>query len=500
MRTISQLVPTPPRAATEGRPYGAGANRWGGPTRPPLFVALLLGALLSTALPTTAAEKKPLSAEENRALLLQLMAEKPRERKQAAKELVARADATLVPALVESMFFTPRAARGELFEVLTALTGERGSYGYLDWVEYVGKRTDIVPAPGYAAWKSELFARIDPRFRRVLDPAVPSKIRWPEIVSGGVPLDGIPSLENPPAVPAAEADFLADGEAVYGVAAGGAFRAYPERVLSWHEMLNDTVGGEPVTLSYCTLCGSAVAYSRRTPDGRVRSLGTSGLLYRSNKLMYDRETFTLWSNLTGEAVLGPLAATDWRLEILPATLTTWREWRTRHPETTAMVVDWDAGRKIGFDYRPGAADRQRAGVEFPVWQKSERLKRNARVYALIVGGVPKAYPLEELTRRTVVNDQLGGEPLVLVTNADSQSVRAYRRGERTFRAGSSPEELVDETGKRWRLGEDALAPEDAAGTPLARLPGHVAFWFGWYGFYPETEVFVSREEDGAAKK
>jgi|CXWL01.1.fsa_nt_gi hypothetical protein len=470
------------------------------PTALLTVLGLLAGLLLGPAPPVAGAEKG-LSREESRTLMLELIGDKARERKRAAKRLVESGNANLVPALVDAIFFTPRASRGELFEVLGALTGERGKIGYLDWVEYAGRRTDLVPAPGYAEWKRDLFARIDPDYRRVLDPAVPSKIRWEEIVSGGVPLDGIPSLESPPSVPASEAIFLSDGEAVYGVAVGGAFRAYPERVLSWHEMLNDVVGGEPLTLSYCTLCGSAVAYSRRTPDGRTRSFGTSGLLYRSNKLMFDRETLSLWSNLTGAAVVGPLAATDWRLTMLPATLTTWREWRTRHPETTAMVVDWDAGRRIGFDYTAGAADRQRRGVEFPVWQKSDRLKRQERVYALAVGGAPKAYPMAAFERRAVINDSVGGEPLVLIAHRDSGAVRAYRRGSRTFRAGATADVVVDDTGRLWGAQEDALTPlEDTTEAPLARVPGHVAYWFGWYGFYPQTEVFTSEQEDAAVPR
>lgn len=217
--------------------------------------------------------------------------------------------------------------------------------------------------------------------------------------------------------------------------------------------------------------------------------------------MFDRETLSLWSNLTGAAVVGPLAATDWRLTMLPATLTTWRDWRTRHPETTAMVVDWDAGRRIGFDYTPGAADRQRRGVEFPVWQKSDRLKRQERVYALAIGGIPKAYPLAAFERQGVINDSVGGEPLVLIAHRDSGAVRAYRRGARTFRAGATPDEVLDEAGRRWGTQEDALTPlEDTTEKPLARVPGHVAYWFGWYGFYPETEVFSSREEDVAVPR
>src|SRR6185369_7988742 len=134
---------------------------------------------------------------------------------------------------------------------------------------------------------------------------------------------------------------LSGSERVFGVSVKGEARAYPLRILDWHEMVNDVVGGEPVTLSYCTLCGSGVLYATRGADGSARTFGTSGLLYRSNKLMVDRQTRTLWSNLTGEAVLGPLAAGPGgpaRLALLPVVVTTWQEWRARHPATTVLAL------------------------------------------------------------------------------------------------------------------------------------------------------------------
>jgi hypothetical protein len=289
-------------------------------------------------------------------------------------------------------------------------------------------------------------------------------------------------------------------ELVFGVSAGGEHRAYPRRILSWHEMANDVVGGEPVTLSFCTLCDSAVLYSGRLASGQVLTFGTSGLLYRSNKLMVDRPTGTLWSNLLGEAVVGPLAGGSAgaeepgggpsRLEPLPVTLTTWAAWRSLHPETTVLALEPERGRRWGFDYSPGAADRAREGVSFPVWQKSGRLDPKAEVYALRVGGAPKAYPVERLEAEGVVNDAVGGELVVLVSDPESGAVRAYRRGGRSFRRTEGGG-LADQEDRRWRLTEEALVPpEDAAGLePLERLPGHVTFWFGWFGFFPDTEVY-----------
>ena len=280
---------------------------------------------------------------------------------------------------------------------------------------------------------------------------------------------------------------MAESERVFGVAQGGEQRAYPLRVLDWHEMLNDMVGGQPVTLSYCTLCGSGVLFDTRTPAGGTYTFGTSGLLYRSNKLMFDRQTWSLWSNLTGEPVVGRLARSGVRLPILPLTLTTWREWRARHPRTTVMVPDPALGRRFGYDYVPGAANRRRTGVAFPVWQRSERLDDQAEVYAVRLAGASKVYPYEILLRQRVINDELAAEKLVVVAEPESRAVRAYRRGAHRFAAGPGGE-LRDEAGRAWRVEEEALVLADGS-ERLARLPGHAAFWFGWYAQFPEAEVY-----------
>ncbi|HUP43737.1 MAG TPA: DUF3179 domain-containing protein, partial [Thermoanaerobaculia bacterium] len=424
-------------------------------------------------------------------------------RRRAAGRLLEARDESLVPGLVDALFFIPRQDRGLTLNVLEALTGEKRGSRYLDWVEYVGSRIDLEPKAGYAGFKGSLFARIDPRFASLLDDGVSARIRLEEVVWGGVRFEGIPALDRPRHVAAGEAGYLLADELVFGVSVGGEHRAYPRRILSWHEMANDVVGGEPVTLSFCTLCNSAVLYSGRLPSGEVVTFGTSGLLYRSNKLMVDRVTGTLWSNLLGEAVVGPLAApgaggdgsaagAPARLEVLPVTLTTWAEWRSLHPETTVLALEPERARRWGFDYSPGAADRAREGVSFPVWQRSGRLDPKTEVYALRVGGAAKAYPLDRLEAEGVVNDAVGGEPVVLVTDPGSGAVRAYSRGGRRF-ARAEDGGLADEAGRPWRRTETALEPPAGAADlePLPRLPGHVTFWFGWFGFFPETEVYGS---------
>jgi len=421
--------------------------------------------------------------------LRRLISSKPKARRKAATALAKGDPATLIP-LVDAYFFAPREARPDARRLLEQLSGEQLGSRYRDWFLHVGGRQDLQPPPGYIAWKGELFSRIDPVYGDILHPAATVRLRLREVHSGGVPLDGIPAIDDPESVPADLARFMRDTDTVFGVSLGGERRAYPVKVLSWHELLNDTVGGQPMTLSFCTLCGSGILYSAVDEDGKRLTFGTSGLLYRSNKLMFDRATLSLWSNLTGEAVVGQRAEESARLRMLPMTLTRWDVWRQRYPDTSIMRPDPAAAQRTGYRYVEGAADQARAGVEFPVWRQSDALERNARVYALTINGEAKAYPLEKLRVERLVNDTVGGLDIVLVLDPESDAVRAYERGGLSFDTpGDGPlRTLRAADGTTWWIAEEGLAPE-GDGDLLPRVPGHAAFWFGWYAFYPETAVY-----------
>ncbi len=451
------------------------------------------GAVLAliVALPAGAAE---LSPSEGYGLVADLLSLDGKVRKAAADRLVESGDLSLVAGIVDAIFFSPRSARGELYRALEGMTGE-AIEGYHDWIEWVGAHDEIDPKPGYGEWKQILFSRIDEGYRAIFGPGTVSRIRLEEILSGGVGVAGIPSLDHPPTMPAAEAGYLKKDELVFGIEIGDQARAYPVRFLSWHEMSNDVVGGEPITLSFCTLCGSGIVYSGRHPTLGTLTFDTSGLLYRSNKLMLDREHGSLWSNLTGEPVVGELARSAGPLEVLPSTLTTWSAWVERHPDTDVLdlnAIEKQVRPEYGFRYVPGAADRARSGVAFPVWRKNDRLERNAEVYALRWNGVAKAYPLEVVFDERVVNDVLGGSGLVLVGDREAGAIRAFERGEKRFSVDGDGA-LVDEAGGRWEVLEDRLQLI-GADTRLPRLPGHVAFWFGWYAFYPKTELYEGADE------
>lgn len=178
-----------------------------------------------------------------------LMSAEAGARRAAQRALVKARAVELVPGLVDAVFFTPRRHRGEIVATLAALTGHDAGADYYAWVEWLGGRSDFAPGPGYAAWKSTLFGRIDPAYRRLLANERAARVRREEIVFGGARLDGIPALDDPPHVAAAAAP-LGDDELVFGLVVGGEARAYPHRYLSWHEMANDVLGGEPIALSY----------------------------------------------------------------------------------------------------------------------------------------------------------------------------------------------------------------------------------------------------------
>jgi hypothetical protein len=402
---------------------------------------------------------------------------------------------------------SPRIA-GPAAASLGRLTGERHGSDWSAWVRwYAG--TQLAAPPGFADWKGALWARVDPRFARLLRDDWPSRIRVEEIVWGGVAYEGIPSLDRPRTIAAEEATWLEPDEPVIGVAWNGEARAYPNRILDWHEMANDVVGGEAIALAYCTLCGSAIAYRTRSPEGLL-SFGSSGLLFRSNKLMVDRGTRTLWNQLTGEPVLGPLAKAGARLDALPSVVARWKDWRAAHPATRVVALE------TGFQrsYEPGAAYGSyfaSRDMMFPVRITRDEVPPKTRVYGLRAGGTSKAYPIAALAREGVLNDRVGERDVVLVATRGTigvrgrsardgaeakwdagAEVRAYARGARHFTRAPDPKQVVDEAGQSWTIEEGALVGPD--GARVARLVGVSTYWFAWQSFAAETEIWEKRAD------
>jgi len=179
-----------------------------------------------------------------------------------------------------------------------------------------------------------------------------TRIGWQEILSGGPPKDGIPSIDKPMFKGVAEGKDLTDKDPVIGLVIAGDARAYPLRVLTWHEIVNDTVGGVPVTVTYCPLCNSAIVFDRRVA-GQVLDFGTTGKLRNSDLVMYDRQTESWWQQFTGEAIVGALTGTE--LKMIPARLESFAEFKARHPDGKLLVPNnphlRDYGRNpyVGYD-------------------------------------------------------------------------------------------------------------------------------------------------------
>ena len=331
-------------------------------------------------------------------------------------------------------------------------------------------------------------ALIDPNFRLFLQPGVAHEIRLEEITWGGVVKDGIPALINPTHITPAEATYITDDELVFGVAINGDVRAYPLRVMDWHEMFNDVVGGVPLALAYCTLCASGILFETQL-EGRDKPIifGSSGFLYRSNKLMYDQATNSLWNQFTGRPVVGELTGSGVELKVRPVAITTWKKWLERHPDTkvlsleTGFVRDYSPGRPYGeyFDSPE---------LMFPVEVGNKSLAPKDYVFALREAGHDKAWSLASFEKMPVINDQVGDLALVLIGNPESRTVRAYRSGGRKFEAKADRDDLLQADNAIWRIEEERLVSE--SGEELERLPGHIAFWFAWSGYKPDQPYAI----------
>ncbi len=274
------------------------------------------------------------------------------------------------------------------------------------------------------------------------------------IERGGPPRDGIPAIDKPRFVAAAQAR-LADGDRLLGLVRGGVARAYPVSILNWHEVVNDRIAGEAVAVTYCPLCGSGVAFDAQVagPGGPASVFAVSGLLYNSDVLLYDRATESLWSQLMFQAVTGPLKGR--RLTPLPISHTTWADWRRRHPRTE--VLSTDTGFERDYSRDPYAGYDQVPRLMFDVQHRDERLPVKAWVLGLQIAGEARAYPFSALAARADASgrwrETVAGQVVEIRFDRQHQSAEAF----------------------------------DGQGKPLAAV---MAYWFAWVAFNPKTSVLT----------
>ncbi len=341
----------------------------------------------------------------------------------------------------------------ELVEALRLLTGVRFADDVVEWGDYSDLllANDVPAPPGYLALKRKVFLTHEQRWEPFFDDD--AALDWREVSWGGVLRDAIEALRDPPVVPAREGGWLPDDDIVFGVVVGGAARAYPRRVMEVHELVNDSIGGRRIAMPYCTLCGAAIGYfTDRVPGlDQVRGVRgplefrTSGLLKRSNKLMYAVQTESLFDQFAGVALSGRMRTAGVKLLRTDVVTTTWGEWKAAHPETTVIAEGAGTGRT--YDPNP-LGDRDANGPIFPVGKRDPRLPAQTVVFGAVpVGGAAVAFPSDEARAALRAGRRVALGGIELRLEAGGLSARASEPGE---------------------------------------LRAHEAFWFAWSQFHPGT--------------
>lgn len=313
------------------------------------------------------------------------------------------------------------------------------------------------------------------------------------IQSGGPPKDGIPPIDRPKYIAANEAGrFLQATDIVFGLDHGGTVKAYPQKILVWHEIVNDEFDGGKISVTYCPLTGSAVGFSGRSLDGTMLSFGTSGKLVNSNLVMYDRQTDSQWPQILGIGIDGKSKGTV--LEETTLDWTTWSRWRAQHPETRVLSTDTGYFRSYGRDpygsYDQSGTYYDSGGPLFPLMAKDDRFGSKEVVLGVKANGRRMAIHKESLRQKQVINTNLSSLPLIAIYDRELDVGRVFIREIRgkpsTF--VSDGNRILDKlTHSEWTAGGRASAGK-LEGSRLRQHPSYDVMWFAWYAFFPETEV------------
>jgi len=274
----------------------------------------------------------------------------------------------------------------------------------------------------------------------------PSRIPLKDIHDGGPPKDGIPALTAPQFDRASDAGYMRPQDRVLVVQINGETKAYPIKILNWHELVNDTLGGQDILVSYCPLCGTGMVFDAQV-DGQRLMFGVSGKLYNSNVLFYDKGTESLWSQAAMEAVTGPMMGKT--LHLLPSVHTSWRALVKQYPQ--AQVLSIKTGYKRDYQANPYDDYEQNNRLYFPVKLKDDRLGRKDWVVGIVIKKQAIAYALDKLRDQKVLNDRIGKQDISISYDADEETVVVV----------DSKEQAV---------------------------PFVLSYWFNWVNFHPETEL------------
>lgn len=324
-------------------------------------------------------------------------------------------------------------------------------------------------------------------------------ISYDEILSGGPPKDGIPAIDAPTFVSVEDADdWLADVEPVVLVEAGGVVKAYPIQILMWHEIVNDSVGGVPLSVTFCPLCNTAIAYER-TLNGQVLDFGTTGRLRYSNLIMYDRQTETWWQQASGQAIAGELTGSQ--LTFYPATIIAWSDFKANHPQGEVLSRDTGISRSYGQNPYIGYDDINNLPFLYDGPPTPDALLPMARVITVDLNGETVAYSYDVLQELGVINDEVGGQPIVVFWQSGTASALdtgAITQGRDVGTAAAFSREvngevltfisrdgsMIDSNGTEWNI-----LGHSSSGQQLTHVVAVNYFWFSWAAFKPETRVY-----------
>ncbi len=327
-------------------------------------------------------------------------------------------------------------------------------------------------------------------------------IEWDEIFSGGPPKDGIPAIDSPTFESVDAADlWLDDAEPVILYQQADAARAYPLAILIWHEIVNDEVKGQPVSITFCPLCNASIAFDRNF-DGQVLDFGTTGRLRNSDLIMYDRQSESWWQQFTGEGLVGEYAGEQ--LTFLPSQVIAWGDFKSRFPAGEVLAKP-NANRPYGVN--PYVGYDSSADPFLFRGGPNPRLAATERVAGLTTESSAKAWPFALLAEQGVVEDAFDGQAIVIFHKAgtasalDTRQIREGRdvgavaifeptvAGQRLSFAPNVSGTFTDtETQSTWNiLGEAIDGP--LAGTRLTQLVHFDHFWFAWAAFFPNTELY-----------
>ena len=324
----------------------------------------------------------------------------------------------------------------------------------------------------------------------------PNFYRWKQLLlenANGVSVgcqfkDCIPTIYEPSFSPSGDVnDWLEPDDRVIGLDIGDSAKAYPLKVLNYHEVVNDHADDESILVTYCPLCGSAVGFKRRL-EGTTFKFGVSGLLHHSNLVLYDHETESFWDQITGEGIAGP--HTSDKLTRIPLDVVRWGDWRLTHPDT--LVLERQTGPKApDYETYPYNDYRTSDSVYYGTTPSDDRLHPKTDIIGVSIQSASAAYPDRVLRSQAVLQDRLGETPIAIIRHPKSGQVRAFDRrvdGE-TLTLDWREGQLIDlETGSEWSLSGQALNGAHE-GTQLATLSTTPSFWFAWAAYHPNTTVF-----------